>query len=103
MRMWRLLTAIHLFVFVVSCATTPPPNEEYTLARSAFESAQFVDSSRFAPGLWFQAEELYRKAQILHNEREFADAKKLFNQARMTYEKAENAARLERAKSGEIF
>ncbi len=86
-----------------SCITIPAPMEEYTLARAAIDAAKAVESSRFSPGNWHQAEESYRRAQALFEEREFEGAKQEFIRARIAAEKAENSARLVRQKKGEVL
>lgn len=90
-------------LLVAACATTPAPIEDYTLARTALDSARIVEAARYSPGYWHQAEEAYRRAEILFNEREYPEAKKEFVKARLAAEKAENSARLIRQKNGEVL
>lgn len=85
------------------CISISAPIEEFTLARAAIDSAKAVESSRFSPGNWHQAEESYRRAQALYEEREFEEAKQEFIRARIAAEKAENSARLVRQKNGEVL
>ena len=94
------------FITVISitgCATGSPPIEEYTLARSALDSARAVDSARHSSGYYHQAEELFRKAKLLYEEREFDEARQYFINARVSAERAENSARLIRFKNGEVL
>ncbi len=83
--------------------TTPPPLEEYTLADAAIKAAKAVQAVRYSPGNWHQAEESYRQARILYNEREYEQAKELFKKAQISAEKAENSARLLRQQTGDVL
>lgn len=83
--------------------TVPPPKIEFTLAKSAIDAARSVQAVRYSPGYWHQAEEFYRQAKILYNEREYEKALDLFEKARIAAEKAENSARLIRQKNGDIL
>lgn len=90
-------------VIVQGCVTIPPPKIEFTLAKSAIDAARSVQAVRYSPGYWHQAEEFYRQAKILYNEREYEKAQDLFEKARFAAEKAENSARLIRQKNGDIL
>lgn len=85
------------------CITTPPPLEDYILARAALEAARQVEAARYSSGYFHQAEESYQKAQIFYKEQEFDEAKKEFVKARLTAEKAENSARVMRFKNGDML
>lgn len=98
----RLILSL-LLCFLVGCATVPPPIDEYTIARAALDAARAVDAAKYAPAFWSQAESLYIKAQSLYRENEFKQAKELFVSAKNAAEKAENTARLQRVKNGEVF
>ncbi len=87
----------------VSCVHIPPPILEYTLADTAIKAAKAVQAVRYSPGHWHEAEEAYRQARILYNEREYEQAIDLFNKARVAAEKAENSARLIRLRNGEVL
>lgn len=89
--------------FLAGCVTAKPPIEDYTLADAAIKAAKSVQSVRYSPGYWHQAEELFRQARILYREREYDQARELFIQARGAAEKAENSARLLRQKNGDIL
>ena len=95
--------AVLFFVFLSGCVTASPPIEEYTLADAAITAAKAVQAVRFSPGNWHQAEETYRQARILYNEREYEQAKELFIKARISAEKAENSARLLRQQTGDVL
>jgi len=88
---------------MTSCVTAPAPIDQYTLARAALESARVVEAARHSPGYYHQAEEAYRKAKLLYEERDYEHARAEFNLARIAAEKAENSARLIRMKSGEVL
>ena len=90
-------------IFLGGCVTVPPPKIPYTLAKSAIDAARSVQAVRYSPGYWHQAEEFYRQAKILYNEREYDKALELFEKARIAAEKAENSARLIRQKNGDIL
>lgn len=92
-----------LLVVATGCVTVAAPIEEYALARAAMESAKAVDSARFSSGFYHRAMETYSKAEILYNDREYQDARDLFNQARIDFEKAENSAHVQRKKNGEVL
>jgi tetratricopeptide (TPR) repeat protein len=82
---------------------TAAPILEYALADTAIKAAKAVQAVRYSPGNWHEAEESYRQARILYNEREYEQAIDLFNRARIAAEKAENTARLMRLRSGEVL
>lgn len=92
-----------IFSFLVACVTAPPPVEEFTLARAAIEAAKAVESARYSPGYWHQAEESYRRGQTYYTDHQYLEAKKEFVKARIAAEKAENSARLIRQKNGEVL
>lgn len=95
---------VSILVFcTLGCVHIPPPILEYTLADTALKAAKTVQAVRYSPGHWHEAEELYRQARILYNEREYEQAIELFNRARVAAEKAENSARLIRLRNGEVL
>jgi Domain of unknown function (DUF4398) len=88
--------------FLSGCVTSSQvPLEEYTLARAAYEAAKDADALRYAPALWYNAEENYREAQRAFKERNYGRAESLFEDARIAAEKAENAARIARHQAGD--
>ena len=99
----RLLFAISLVFSFVGCQSTPRPIEEYALARAALDAAKEVQAARYASGHWHQADEAYRQGVAYYEDRDWAYAKEEFIKARIAAEKAENAARLIRQKTGEIL
>ncbi len=100
---WRSAILIFFALTAVSCAHIDPPLLEYTLADTAIKAAKAVQAVRYSPGHWHDAEEAFRQARILYNEREYDQAKDLFDKARVAAEKAENSARLIRLRNGEVL
>lgn len=90
-------------LFLQSCVTMPAPILEYTLADTALKAAKAVQAVRYSPTNWHDAEETYRRAQILFNEREYEQARDLFIRARIAAEKAETSARIIRQRNGEVL
>lgn len=81
-----------------------PPVEEYTLAQTALQAARYAEGSRFAPGHWYRAEDAYNKGKRAYEDRNYSNARKLFNISIQYAERAENAARLARMQSaGEFY
>lgn len=98
------LFIISVFVMLVAgCVTAPPPNTDYAMAKAALDAARAVDSARYSPGNWHQADESYRRGESLYRDREYVEAQREFIEARIAAEKAENAARLIRMKNGEVL
>ena len=102
--MKKLFVLCGACVFLVAgCVTAPAPIQEYALARAAIDAAHAVEAPRHSPGYWSQAEESYRRAKILFNDRDYEEAQQEFVRARIAAEKAENAARWLRQKNGEVL
>lgn len=95
-----LLTFVLL---VAGCETGPVPLDDYAMARAAIDAAREVQAPRHAPGFWHQAEEYYRKARVLYKDQRWDEARKNFVKARVAAEKAENAARLNRQRTGDVL
>lgn len=85
------------------CVVAPLPIEEYTLARAAVSSAKDAGADRLAAGLWFRADENYRRGQAALADRDNELAKQSFLKAVEFAEKAENASRLKKFETGETF
>lgn len=101
--MVKIILMISMLLVAVGCQTGPVPLEEYTIARAAMEAAREVQAPRHSPGYWHQAEESYRKARLLYRDQRWDEARKEFIRARTAAEKAENAARLTRQRTGDIL
>ena len=97
------ISMILLSIGLAGCQTTPPPVEEYALARAALDAARAVQAARHSPGFWHQAEEAYRRARLYYNDRDWAAATEQFKRARIAAEKAENSARLIRQRTGDVL
>lgn len=100
---WRSGLILISFMWALGCVHIEPPILEFTLADTALKAAKAVQAVRYSPGYWHEAEEAYRQARILYNEREYEQAIDLFNKARIAAEKAENSARLIRLRNGEVL
>ena len=98
----RLFT-IFLTVFFLAGCETLPPLDDYSLARSAMESATLVESGKYSPGFMHKAEAAYQRAEAFFHDNEFEQARGEFRSARLWAEKAENSARLIRFKNGEVL
>ncbi len=91
-----------LVVLLLACGcATLRPNVELVLAREAFTAAKDAESARYAPGYYHKAEEAYRAGMKHYEDQEYAKAIEEFKNARLNAEKAENAARIQRQRSGE--
>jgi hypothetical protein len=99
----RTLIGILFVTAVLGCVHTAPPTLEYALADTALKAAKNVQAVRYSPGFWYEAEEAFRQAKILYNEREYEQARDLFTKARIAAEKSENSARLIRLRNGEVL
>lgn len=97
-----LITTLVL-VGMLGCQTGPMPLDEYTLARAALDAAREVQAPRHAPGYWHQAEEAYRRGRVFYKDQRWDEARQEFVKARQAAEKAENAARLTRQRTGDIL
>lgn len=97
----RAFVGLALAVSVSACVTSVPV-EEYTLARAAYDSAKDAEALRYAPALWYNAEQAYREGQRAYKERRYSDAEADFKDARIAAEKAENAARVARHQAGDL-
>lgn len=78
------------------------PIDEYAVARAALDAAKESEAPRYAPALWYKAEQAYREGEVLYSDRHFEDALVRFNQARALSEQAENAARVSRFEAGDL-
>lgn len=93
-------TFVALAFFFVGCASQPP-KEKYNLAFAAIEAARNVQATKYAPALWFRAEEAYRRAEDYYKKEQFTEAEREFVRAKHFAERAENASRLKRFETGE--
>jgi hypothetical protein len=98
----RYLSLFLITVIFTSCVSIPPPEEDFTLARTALEAARQIEAARYSPLFFQQAENHYKKAQSLFDDREYDKAQQEFIQCRRTAEKAETAARIQMLLHGEV-
>lgn len=98
--MFQFLLSLFLVIGLTGCSQNPPL-QEYTLAKTALDAAQNAGSSKYAPSLWFKAEENYREGESFFKNGYFEKAAMHFNQSIDFSEKAENKARYEKRKMGE--
>lgn len=95
----RILAGL-ILCFCLGCVTVPP-RIDYTLARSAIQSAKAVQAERHSPGFWTKADEYFRTAEEHFGKEKYDSAKKLFKLARLYAERAENIARIKKFKNGD--
>lgn len=96
----KLLGSLFLISMLVGCAVNPPV-QEFTLARTALLAAQTSGASKYAPSLWFKAEENYRQGENAFKKGNFEVARKYFGDSQDFSERAENKARYDKRKLGE--
>lgn len=99
----KLILVFWSAVNLASCTTIPAPVEEYAVARAALEAARLVDAARFAGPQFHRGMETYLRAEILFRNREYHEARDLFDDARESFEKSENMANVQRKKNGETL
>lgn len=89
-------------VFVAGCAG-PRPLNEILYADTALEAARNAGAPAITPGFYHSAEENYNLGKKALEGHYNLEAQKYFILAREYAEKAENATRLKKFKSGETF
>jgi Domain of unknown function (DUF4398) len=94
--------AVFLIVLISMGCQHNPPIEEYTLARTALSAAKKAGGNRYAPSYFHSAEESYLSGEARFKENEYDQSRELFVKARQFAEKAENIARLQKFKTGEV-
>lgn len=94
---------VGLVLFLAGCTSVTFPIQEYTLARSALQSAEQNDAERLTPLLFQQAQDAYKQAENHYREKEYEEARILFMKSRKLAEKAENIARIKKSKTGEVL
>ncbi len=90
-----------IILAILSGCAVDRPHVDLVLAREAFLSAQEVDAAKYSPANFHLAEEAYRKAMSDYKKRDYRNAILGFRTAKNYAERAENAARIQRQKSGE--
>ena len=100
MKLKQSVLILFLIGFLGGCSINPPV-QEYTIARTALTAAQTSGANKYAPGLWFKAEENYRQGETAFQKGKFEVAKQYFIDSQDYSERAENKARFEKRKLGE--
>ncbi len=97
-------SARQIFLFLslacLSSCISNIPVSDYSVARSAWESAKEAGAARLAPSVWYRADQAYKRGQKLFSERDYSGARDSFEEARFYSEKAENTARLTSPEGG---
>lgn len=93
---------LYLIVFLGGCVSNPPV-EEYSIAEAAISAAKEAGAPKYSPGFWHRSVSAYEEGENEFGDRNYNQAKALFLRATHFSEKAEDAARLKRLKSGEVF
>lgn len=89
-------------VLLLLCAcVSEPPVLDYTLARTAWQSAKSSHASKYAAAYWQKADEEYLEGEKLYKAGKNSEAEQKFHSARELAEKAENVARVKKFNSGE--
>lgn len=76
--------------------------EEYNLARTALQSATDSEAKRYAPRVYSRAKLLMKKAEKAFEERNYDKSTGYFRKSRYYAEKAENIARVNMFKQGDM-
>jgi hypothetical protein len=100
---WAEYICAGLFAVFGLQACVAAPVNEYNLARTAVEAAKESEAPRLTPSLWHQASEAYRQGEQCYQKRDFECAKLRLVQARAAAEKAEDAARIQKFKTGDVL
>lgn len=88
-------------LFLSACVSRVPV-EEYALAEAAVQAAQNVQAAKFASGVWFEAEQSYKRGVRAYESRNYKEAEELFIKARRAAEEAELISRQEMQKTGDF-
>ena len=83
-----------VFLCLLSACSGRPPFLEYTLARTAIQSANHVKAKQNAKLQWMKAMNYYHKGEERFNGRHYRSARRFFNESMRWAEKAENISRL---------
>lgn len=95
------MRSLLLCFLLLGCASQPPVGE-YSLARTALEAARDQDAARYAPSFWHSSEEAYQKGEVFFRAGDYKEAETQFAISREFAEKAENATRILKYKSGDL-
>lgn len=81
-----------MILTLAACASTPPPDAEMALGKAAMGQAQSAGGNEYAPAEMRMAREKLERAQVAINDKQYA-------QARLLAEEAQVDARLAQSKS----
>ncbi len=98
----RLLWGPFLFLIIVSCVNPQPSREEYNLAVAALRAARDSEAKRYAPKVYTEARQYFRKAERAFKEKYYPEATDYFRKSRYYAEKAENISRVKMFKQGDM-
>ena len=97
----RIVVGLIFLGCLTSCVTGGVPNDEYTMAKAAYDAAVAHEAAKFAPQIFYKAEKSFKKAELLYRERYYDEARIEFGKAQKLCEKAENQARVKEFTSGD--
>lgn len=83
-------------LFFSACASTPPPNKGYALAKSALQYSEKASAHIFHPRALLKARSLYKKGISLYRKGEYEQAEGLFERALLLAEKIEISGRVKK-------
>jgi len=96
----KLIRWIFISAILSSCVTAKIPDQEYVMAKAAYDAAESHEAAKFAPQMFYKMEKVFKKAELLYKERYYEEARKEFVTAQKLAEKAENQARIKEFTSG---
>ncbi|MEO6271358.1 MAG: DUF4398 domain-containing protein [Lautropia sp.] len=96
MKLKRVLSglAVAATLGMVGCASVPAPTGEMATARAALDNARRAGAGQLAAGEMGEAQDLMTQAERAEAGKEFRDARRAAEKARVTAELAEEKARL---------
>lgn len=95
---WSLI----LLLIAIGACAGPRPLKDFTLARTAIESARRVEAGRLAPKYWNKAGLHYRNGIYYFKQNLRSKAQEQFVKSRKFAEKAENQSRIKKFQTGDI-
>lgn len=99
--MWCRLPQVLVLALLLGACASSRPLEEFTLARTAVDSARKVGAPHFSPAFWYKAQRHYRKGMGYFKGGTYRRARSHFIEARKYAEKAENKTRIDKFQFGE--
>ncbi len=99
----KYILCLWFLLFLIACQGARPPLAEYAIARTALESAKKARAEQLAHGHWIKALQLYQTGQNYYKRRKYGQSLKLFEQAILHAERAENISRAKKTSQGTPF